>query len=66
MAEVVNLNKFRKAKARSEKDARTQHNRIEHGTPKALKDLAKARRTLRDKKLDDKKRGDDDGGTPKS
>ena len=44
MAEIVNLNRARKAKARAEKDKTAQANRIDHGTPKALKKLETARK----------------------
>lgn len=37
MVEPVNLNKFRKAKARAEKEQRAQENRIKHGRTKAEK-----------------------------
>ena len=55
MAEIVNLNKARKAKARIDKDRRAQANRVKHGTPKALKKLDASHKVLRDKKLDAKK-----------
>ncbi|OJT98093.1 MAG: DUF4169 domain-containing protein [Alphaproteobacteria bacterium 65-7] len=44
MAEIVNLRRARKAKARTEKDATAEANRVKHGTPKALRNLADARR----------------------
>ncbi len=43
MAEIVNLNRARKAKARAEKDKKAEQNRVLHGTPKHQRDLAKAR-----------------------
>jgi hypothetical protein len=43
MAEIVNLNRDRKAKARSEKAKTAEQNRIQHGTPKHQRNLAKAR-----------------------
>ena len=43
MADIVNLRRARKAKARKEKAARADQNRVEHGTPKALRDVTKAR-----------------------
>lgn len=55
MADIVNLNRFRKAKTRAAKDERAQQNRIEHGTPKALKALTAAQKALEDKKLTGKK-----------
>ena len=44
MTEIINLRRARKAKARTEKDAAAQANRVKHGTPKALRNLAEARR----------------------
>ena len=38
MAEVVNLNKIRKAKARAEDDSLAQANRVKHGRTKAEKE----------------------------
>jgi hypothetical protein len=38
MAEIVNLNKLRKAKARAEDDSRSQANRIKYGRTKAQKE----------------------------
>ena len=43
MAELINLRRARKAKARGEKDKAAEANRLLHGTPKSLRDLAKAR-----------------------
>ena len=44
MADIVNLNRARKAKARAEKDKTAEANRVLHGTPKALKKLEAARK----------------------
>jgi hypothetical protein len=60
MAEIVNLKRVKKAKARAEKDAQADANRARHGTPKALRDLAKARdekvkENLEAHKLDEEK-----------
>lgn len=44
MAEIINLRRARKAKARTEKDAAADANRVKHGTPKALRNLAETRR----------------------
>ena len=57
MAEIVNLRRARKAKARTEKDKTAQANRTAHGTPKALRKLntaeaQKAARALDDRKLE--------------
>jgi len=38
MAEIVNLNKLRKAKARAEDESRAQANRIKYGRTKAEKE----------------------------
>ena len=43
MAEIINLNRARKAKAKAEKGKTAQANRIAHGTPKALKKLEQAK-----------------------
>ena len=43
MAEIVNLRQARKAKARDEKAKAADANRTLHGTPKHLRNLAKAR-----------------------
>ena len=61
MADIVNLNQVRKAKAKAlaEKDA--DNNRVKHGTPKALRKLSKAEREKAEaeiaaKQLDDDKK----------
>lgn len=43
MAEIVNMRRVKKAKARAEKSAAADANRVLHGTPKAVRNLAKAR-----------------------
>ena len=43
-AEIINLNRARKAKARAEKAQTAEQNRVQHGTPKHLKQLGKARK----------------------
>jgi hypothetical protein len=57
MAEIINLNKSRKAKARAEDDSRAQANRVKYGRTKAEKEndrRAEQRRARlhEDKKLD--------------
>ena len=52
MAEIVNLRRARKAKARTEKDKTAQANRVLHGTPKNLRDLAKAKTAKSIRELD--------------
>ena len=51
MAEVVNLNRARKAKKRTEKEKTAEANRVLHGTPKALRNLQKARKDKADQGL---------------
>lgn len=43
MAEIVNLKRVRKAKARAVDSAEAEANRIKHGIPKPVRDLARAR-----------------------
>ena len=42
MADIVNLNRARKAKAKAQKAQKAEENRVLHGTPKHLKKLGKA------------------------
>jgi hypothetical protein len=51
MAEIVNLNRARKAKARSEKERTAQANRVLHGTSKAERKLGEARKNKADQTL---------------
>jgi hypothetical protein len=51
MAEIVNLNRARKARARSQKDKTAEANRVAHGTPKALRNLGEARKDKADQAL---------------
>lgn len=44
MSKPVNLNRFRKDKARAEKRARADENAVKHGRTKAQKDLEKSRK----------------------
>ena len=48
MAEIVNLNRARKARAKADKDKSAQVNRVLHGTPKAVRNLAEARKDKAD------------------
>ncbi|HEY2070257.1 MAG TPA: DUF4169 family protein [Rhizomicrobium sp.] len=43
MAELINLRRVKKAKARAEKSAAADANRVKHGVAKPVRDLAKAR-----------------------
>ena len=52
MAEIVNLRRARKAKARSEAEAQAAQNRIEFGRTKAERKLTAAEKTLQATRLD--------------
>ena len=56
MAEIVNLRRARKAKARDEKEKAADANRVLHGTPKDMRDLAKARSEKSARDLDARKK----------
>ncbi|MBY6134564.1 DUF4169 family protein [Leisingera sp. XS_AS12] len=56
MGKPVNLNRYRKTKARAEKKARADQNAVEFGRSKAEKDLAKARKAQDVRRLDGHKR----------
>ncbi|MEC7963495.1 MAG: DUF4169 family protein [Pseudomonadota bacterium] len=58
---VVNLNKFRKAKARAEKKAQADENAVKFGRTKAEKSLDRAQNAEVQQDLDGKKR---DGHPP--
>ena len=51
MAEIVNLNRARKAKAKADKDKTAQANRVLHGTPKALRNLSEAKKDQAEQRL---------------
>lgn len=55
MGEVINLNQFKKQKARSEKQKNAENNRILFGTPKSLKEQAKKQNKLEDNLLERKR-----------
>ena len=55
MAEIVNLNRARKGKAKADREKTAEANRIKHGTPKALRNLAEARKDKADQALSDHK-----------
>ena len=59
MAEPVNLNRFRKQKARAEKTARADENAVEYGRTKAEKSLDTARRDKASRDLDAHRNGRD-------
>jgi hypothetical protein len=55
MAEILNLRQARKAKAKEQKDQQAQANRLLHGTPKRLRNLARARKEKTDQALSGQK-----------
>jgi len=59
MGQLVNLKGVRKAKARADREAKAQANRIAFGRTKAEKRTTKAEREAADRKLDGHKRDDD-------
>ena len=52
MSKPVNLNRFRKDKARADAKARADENAVKHGRTKAEKDRDKAERDLASRRLD--------------
>jgi len=54
MADVVNLNQFRKAKARADKTQQAHDNRVKFGRTKAEKDQAARTRAQQERELDGK------------
>ena len=56
MSDPVNLNRFRKAKAKAEAKVQAAENRVKFGRAKAEKSLADARRDKAARDLDGKKR----------
>ncbi len=52
MADIVNLNHARKAKAKAAKEKTAANNRIKHGTPKHLRKLSEAERKKREAEID--------------
>ncbi len=61
MAEIVNLHRARKDKARAEKDVRAAGNRTRFGRNKAANREVEAERTRAETALDGKKLEDDPG-----
>lgn len=62
MAEIINLRQARKQKARAEKEARAEQNRVTFGRTKAEKELTRAERELAKRRIDSHKR--DETETP--
>ncbi len=59
-SDVANLRQFRKAKARAEKDAKAEENRVKFGRTKAEKQLQKAEKEKTRHQLDGHKLTDDE------
>jgi hypothetical protein len=55
-AEIVNLNKVRKAKERALKERRAEENRIRHGRTRAEREQEDAQRTLDEAHLEKSRR----------
>jgi hypothetical protein len=60
MAEIVNLRRVRKSRARIAKEKEAADNRVAYGTPKELKSLNAARRDKAARDVDAHKRDDGD------
>jgi len=60
MAEIINLRRARKAKTKAEKDKTAEANRVLHGTPKHLRNLAETRKDKADQALSGHKLEKDD------
>lgn len=60
MAEIINLRQARKNKARADKEARAEQNRITFGRTSAEKELTKAERELAQRRIDGHKRDDNE------
>ncbi len=60
MAEIINLRKARKAKARAEKEAEAAENRAKFGQRKEERSQSEAAKDLVDRKLDAHRRDDGD------
>ena len=55
MGEIVNLNRFRKARSKAEKEKQADENRVRHGRPKSEKRQTGNERERSDRDLDGKK-----------
>lgn len=51
MADIINLKRARKKRDKLEKDKTAEANRVLHGTPKAVRNLAEARKNKADQAL---------------
>ena len=55
MGEVINLNRFRKARAKAEEGRQAEENRVRHGRDKAEKRQTASEQDRADRDLDGKK-----------
>ena len=62
MADLINLRRVKKAKARAEKSTQADANRAKHGVAKPVRDLAKARDAKAAHNLDAKRLERDKSG----
>ncbi|MEQ1752933.1 MAG: DUF4169 family protein [Micropepsaceae bacterium] len=60
MGDVINLNQVRKARAKAEAEKAADSNRVQHGTPKAMKKKSRAEKKKSDQKLEGKRLEDAD------
>lgn len=60
MADIVNLNRARKAKAKAQAEKTAANNRVKHGTPKHLRKLSDAERKKAEAEIDAKRLDDDE------
>ena len=60
MADLVNLNRFRKQKARAEKEAAAAENRVRFGRTKAEKEVEAQEATRKARLLDGHRRAEDE------
>ena len=60
MAEIVNLRRARKSKARNEREKVAEANRVHHGTPVSARKRADAERTITDRNLEQHRLEQDD------
>ncbi len=51
MSDIINFNKFKKEKAKADKEARAKNNRVLFGTPKFLKEKIKKLNLIEQKRL---------------
>ncbi len=61
MAEIINLKRVRKGKAKAEKQKIAETNRVLHGTPKPVRNLAKARKDQAEQRISGHRLEKDDG-----